>query len=99
MKTKNHTKAILLGLVYGIHFLLALSLWLCGQSGNILLGILLIVLYRPSLWYTPAVVSAICWLPIKSEIPIKKRVLFYVANLLICGALFVLCRILFGNWF
>ena len=99
MKAKKYTKPILLGAVYGIHFLLALALWLCGKSGNIMLGILLIVLYRPNLWFTPLVVTAICWLPIKSDATLQKRVLFYLANIVICTFLFVLCRLLFGNWF
>jgi hypothetical protein len=64
-----------------------------------MLGIIFIVFYRLSLWLSPVAVTVICWLPIRSVIPIKKRVLFYVGNLLICGALFVLCRVLFGNWF
>ena len=99
MSITKTVKTILLILVYWINLVLAFLLWLCGQNGNIMLGIILIVLYRPSLWFTPAVVTAICWLPIPSSVPIKKRVLFYVANLLICASLFVICRLLFGNWF
>ena len=86
-------------MVYGINLLLALSLWLCGLSGNIMLGILLIVLYRPSLWLAPIALSVICWLPSEPKHPPRKKLLFNLAHLAACGTLFVLCFLMFGNWY
>ncbi len=99
MKNSKKIKTILFFIVYGLNLLLALSLWLCGRSGNIMLGILLIVLYRPSLWFAPLAVSAICWLPSDPKIDARKKLSFNLLHLAICGALFVLCFLLFGNWY
>ena len=89
----------LIGLVYGLHLLWALLLWLCGQSGNIMLGIILIVLYRISLWTAPFAITVLCWIPLTKGVPIHKRIWQYLLLMLLCGVLFLLCRLLFGNWF
>ena len=99
MSAGKKVKSILFAAVYGIHFLLALALWGCGQTGNILLGILLICLYRPSLWFSPLIVTAICWFPSKPKVSVGRKVLFNLAHLVFCGLLFVLCYLLFGNWY
>lgn len=99
MKTSQIIKTILFSLVYGSNLLLALLLWLCGLSGNIMLGIIFIVLYRLSLWFSPIAVTVICWLPLKSKVPTRTKLLFNVVHLLLCGALFLTCRLLFGNWY
>ena len=39
MKALKIIKAILFGLIYSTNLFLAVSLWLCGESGNIMLGI------------------------------------------------------------
>ena len=89
----------LIGLVYGLHLLWALLLWLCGQSGNIMLGIILIVLYRISLWTAPFAITVLCWIPLTKDVPLRKRIWQYLLLMLLCGVLFLLCRLLFGNWF
>ena len=99
MKALKIIRTILLCLVYSLHFLCALSLWLCGQSGNIMLGILLIALYRFSLWTAPFAITVLCWIPLTKGVPIHKRIWQYLLLMLLCGALFLLCRLLFGNWF
>ena len=99
MKISKVIKGMLFGMVYGMNFFLALSLWLCGLSGNIMLGILLIVLYRPSLWFAPLAVTVICWLPFGAKISVRKRILFNLAHLVFCGMLFLICFHLFGNWY
>lgn len=99
MKRYPITKIVLFGVVYGIHLLSALGLWLCGESGNIMLGILLIVIYRLSLWCAPLAVTAICWLPLKPKSPPRKCVLLNLIHLLCCGILFLICYLLFGNWY
>lgn len=92
-------KMILFGLVYGTNLFFALALSLCGLSGNIMLGILLIVLYRLSLWLSPIAITLICWLPLKPKVPIRKKLLFYFVHLAFCGILFLICYLLFGNWY
>ena len=99
MNASKLLKTIFLAAVFGIHLVLALCLWLCGRSGNIMLGILLIAFYRLSLWFTPLAVTVICWFPTKAKIPLHRRLLFYFVLLLLCGGLFVLCYFLFGNWY
>ena len=99
MKISKLIKSILFGLVYGSNLFFALCLWLCGLSGNIMLGILLIVFYRLSLWLSPVAVTAICWIPLKSDVPIRKRLLFYLVHMILCGALFLICYLVFGNWY
>lgn len=99
MSASKIIKTISFVLVYWINLVLAAALWLCGQSGNIMLGILLIVLYRLSLWSTPFLVTLICWLPSMPKLSVKRKLLINAAHLLLCGALYVLCFLLFGNWF
>lgn len=92
-------KAILFAMVYGANLFFALALWLCGLSGNIMLGILLIVCYRLSLWSAPFMVTAVCWLPLKPKVPARKKLLFNFVHLIFCSGLFLLCYLLFGNWY
>ena len=99
MKALKIIRTILLCWVYSLHFLCALSLWLCGQSGNNMLGILLIVCYRLSLWSSPLAVTLICWIPPKPMTTWRKKLLFYFVHLALCACLFLVCRLLFGNWF
>lgn len=99
MSNSKKIKLVFFGLVYGFNLFFALVLWLCGQSGNIMLGILSIVIYRLSLWFSPAAVTIICWFPSKPKVPIPKKVLFNLVHLLFCGCLFVICFLLFGNWY
>ena len=99
MKTSQIIKMILFSLVYGSNLFFAWALWLCGESGNIMLGILLIVFYRLSLWFSPLAVTIICWLPWKPKEPAQKKLLFNLAHLLCCGVLFLTCNLLFGNWY
>ena len=99
MKALKIIKAILFGLIYGTNLFLAVCLWLCGQSGNIMLGILLICLYRPSLWFSPLWLTIVCWLPTRPKRPIYQRIIFNLAHLAICGLLFVICFMLFWNWY
>lgn len=99
MTPSKAIKAVLFAIIYGIHLSLALMLWLCGIGGNIMLGILLIVFYRLSLWLSPLAVTLICWLPLKPKASIRRRLLCNLVHLLLCAALFVLCFLLFGNWY
>ena len=99
MKTSQIIKTILFALVYASNLLFAFLLWLCGNSGNIMLGIIFIVFYRLSLWLSPVAVTLICWLPLKPKVPARKKLLFNLAHLLICGGLFLTCNLLFGNWY
>ena len=99
MTASKIIKIILFTLVYSINFSLALALWLCGFSGNIMIGILLIVLYRLSLWLSPLAVTVICWLPLNPKIPASKKLLLNLAHLAFCGVLFLTCFLLFGNWY
>ena len=99
MSISKIIKTILFGMVYGSNLLFALGLWWCGVTGNIMLGILLIACYRLSLWSAPFMVTAVCWLPLKPKVPARKRLIFNFAHLLFCGGLFILCRLLFGNWY
>ena len=99
MTTSKIIKTILFSLIYFINFRLALALWLCGLSGNIMIGIILIVLYRLSLWFSPLAVTIICWLPLKPKVPVRTKLLFNLVHLAFCGVLFLTCFLLFGNWF
>ena len=99
MGISKKTKAVLFGLVYGSNLLSAFFLWLCGVYGNIMLGILLIVFYRLSLWAAPLSLTVICWLPSKVKITVRKKLLYNFLHLLLCGMLFLLCYLLFGNWY
>ena len=99
MTASKIIKIILFTLVYSINFSLALALWLCGLSGNIMIGIFLIALYRLSLWFSPLAVTVVCWLPLKPKVPVRSKLLFNLAHLAFCGALFLTCFLLFGNWF
>ncbi len=99
MKASKIIKIILFGLVYGFNLLSALALWVCGVYGNILLGIIFIVFYRLSLWSSPLAVTVICWLPLKPKVSARKKLLFNFVHLLFCGMLFVMCYLLFGNWY
>ena len=99
MGISKKTKAVLFGLVYGYNLLSAFFLWLCGVYGNIMLGILLIVFYRLSLWTAPLSLTVICWLPSKVKITVRKKLLYNFLHLLLCGMLFCVCYLLFGNWY
>lgn len=99
MQTSKLIKTILFCVIYGANLLLALLLWLCGLGGNILLGIIFIVLYRLSLWLSPLAVSVVCWLPLKPKVPARKKLVFNLVHLVLCAALFLICRLLFGNWY
>ena len=90
---------ILLGSVYGINLFFTLALWLCGQSGNILLGILFIIVYRLSLWFAPVAVTIICWLPLRPKLPAGKKLVLNLIALLLSGMLFLVCYLIFGNWY
>lgn len=99
MNSCKSFKWISLSLVYGINLLLAIALWLCGLSGNIMIGIFLIAFYRLSLWFSPLAVTVIAWIPPKSEVPISKKLLHNLLYLLICGVQFLICFLVFGNWY
>ena len=99
MTASKIVKSILFAHVYGLNLIFALALWLCGQSGNIMLGILCFAFYRLSLWLAPAAVTLICWLPFKPKVPASKKLIFNLVLLLFCGLLFLLCYLLFGNWY
>ena len=99
MTTSKAIKTVLLCSVWGLNLSLALCMWLCGLTGNIMLGILVIVLYRPSLWFSPLAVTVICWLPLKPHIPVSKKLLFNLACLVITGVLFAVCFLISGNWY
>lgn len=99
MNVSGVVKTILFSAVYGINLLLAFCLWLCGLDGNIMLGIIFIVLYRLSLWSTPFVVTLLCWMPWRPKETVKKKLIFNFIHLLCCGVLFLICFLLFGNWY
>ena len=99
MEFSKRAKAFLFSLAYGINLILALLLYLAGEDGNIMLGILLIVLYRPSLWFTPLLVTIICWLPSRPKLSAKTKILNNLVQLMLTGALFHICFFLFGNWY
>ena len=99
MKSSRPIKSILYGLIYGFNLLWALCLWLAGLDGNIMLGILLIVLYRSSLWFAPVAVTFICWLPSRPKLPLRKKLIMNGVLLLACGILSVICYLIFGNWY
>ena len=97
MSTK--IRRMLFALIYGINLFLALLLWLCGIGGNILLGIILIIFYRLSLWFSPIAVTAVCWLPSRPRVSVRKRAVLNLVHLLGCAALFLVCRCAFGIWY
>ena len=99
MKALKIIKSILFGLVYGLNLFFALCLWICGQHGNIMLGIFLILFYRLSLWLSPFAITVICWLPTSPKRPIYQRIIYTLVHLALCGVLFVTCFLLFGNWY
>ena len=99
MTASKIVKSILFGLVYSINLFWAGCLWLAGQDGNIFLGILFIVFYRLSLWSAPFWVTIICWLPLKPIVSARKKILFNLVHLAFCAMLFLICYLLFGNWF
>ena len=99
MKESKLIKTILFSFIYGINLFFALSLWLCGKSGNILFGIILIILYRLSLWFSPIAVTIVCWLPLKPKLSVRKKLLLNLVHLAFCGILFTLCFLLLGNWY
>lgn len=99
MTTSQKIKSILLGIVFGLNLLLALCLYLCGITGNILFGILLIAFYRISLQGLPLAVIVICWLPLDRQVGWRKKLSFNLVLLVFSGLAFVLCRLLFGNWY
>ena len=99
MTTSQKIKILLYSLIFGSNLFFAVCLWLCGQSGNIMLGILAICFYRLSLWLSPLAVTVVCWLPIKPRLPASKKLINNLVLLLLCGALFLTCFLLFGNWY
>ena len=99
MPTSKLIKTILFSVVYSINILLAAALWLSGNDGNILLGIILILFYRLSLWSLPWAVTIISWLPLKPKVSIRKKLLFNFVHLIFCGILFLICYLLFGFWY
>ena len=92
-------KTCLFGLIYSSNLFFALILWLCGESGNIMLGIIAIAFYRLTLWTAPLAVTVVCWLPSRPKIPIKTKLAFNLVHLALSGLLFVVCYLLFGNWY
>ena len=99
MSISKVIKTVLLSLVYAINIFFARCLWWAGLDGNIMLGILLIIFYRLSLWLAPIAVTLICWLPSKPKMSARKKLILNVVHLMLCGLLFVLCYLLFGNWY
>ena len=89
-------RIVLFALIYGINLLLALLLGLCE---SILLGIIFILFYRLSLWFSPIAVTAVCWLPSRPRMSVRKRVVLNLAHLLGCAVLFLICRCAFGFWY
>ena len=90
MGISKKTKAVLFGLVYGSNLLSAFFLWLCGVYGNIMLGILLIVFYRLSLWTAPLSLTVICWLPSKVYVFILFYIIFCICFCAVCFFVFVI---------
>lgn len=99
MKVSKTAKRIMYALVPAYNLLWGGALWLCGQRGNIMLGIICICFYRLSLWLAPLAVTVICWLPSKLKLGFRKKLLMNAVLLLLCGLLYILCYLLFGNWF
>lgn len=99
MSTSKLLKIIAFVFIYSINLLLALALWLAGLDGNIMIGILLICLYRPSLWLSPIAVTLVCWLPSNPKLPASKTLIFNLVHLGFCGILSLICFLLFGSWF
>lgn len=99
MKALKIIKSILFALVYSTNLLFALCLWSCGQRGDIFLGIIFIVLYRLSLWFSPVLITVLCWLPTRPKRPLYQKLIFNLVHLTLCAGLFGLCFLLFGNWY
>ena len=99
MNTSKIVKIILFSLAYGFNLFWALMLHLCGNNGNIMLGIIAFVFYRLSLWFSPLIVTGICWLPLKPKVPARTKLLFNFVHLIFCGILFLVCYLLTGNWY
>ena len=99
MGISKTAKGVLFALVYACNFLWAFLLWLCGESGNIMLGIFALIFYRLSLWLAPLAVTLLCWLPSKPKLLARTKLAHNAVCLLLCGLLFVLCNLLFGNWY
>lgn len=99
MTTSQKIKILLYSLIFGSNLFFAVCLWLCRQSGNIMLGIFLIIFYRLSLWLSPILLTLVCWLPLKPRVPASKKLINNLVLLLLCGALFLTCFLLFGNWY
>ena len=99
MTASQKIKILLYSLIFGSNLFFAVCLRLCGQSGNIMLGIFLIIFYRLSLWLSPILLTLVCWLPLKPRIPASKKLINNLVLLLLCGALFLTCFLLFGSWY
>ena len=99
MTASKIVKAALLGATYVTNIFWAIVLWWCGLGGHIMIGIFAIVFYRISLWLSPLLVSLICWLPLRPKVSAHRRLLMNLVCLVACVAQFVLCYLLFGNWF
>ena len=99
MTVSKIVKAIMLGATSVNNLFWALVLWWCGLGEHIMIGILAIVFYRLSLWTAPFIVTLVCWLPLRPQVAAYKRLLMNLVCLAVCGAQFVICFALFGNWF
>ena len=99
MTASQIVKSILLGATHINNLFWARVLYWCGLGERMMIGILAIVFYRLSLWCSPFLVTAICWLPLRPKVAAYKRLLMNLVCLAVCGAQFVICFALFGNWF
>ncbi len=99
MKAWKIVKGILLGALYTTNLFWALVLYWCGLGEHIMIGIFAICFYRLSLWFTPVLVTVICWIPLPPRVAVWKKLIFYFANITFCAALYLTCFLLFGNWF
>ena len=99
MTASKIVKSILLGATHVNNLFWALVLYWCGLGERMMIGIFAIIFYRLSLWTAPFLVSAICWLPLRPKVAAYKRLLMNLVCLAVCGAQFVICFALFGNWF
>ena len=99
MTASKIVKTILLGAVYTTNLFWALVLYWCGLGERMMIGILAICFYRLSLWFSPFLITVICWLPLRPKVAFWKKMLFYLVNLKFCATLYYTCFLLFGNWF
>ena len=99
MSASRIVKTILLAATHVNNLFWALVLWWCGLGERIMIGILAIAFYRLSLWSAPFIVTLVCWLPLRPKVAAYKRLLMNLVCLAVCGAQFVICFALFGNWF